>query len=354
MATYDVNALLSATAYGSDGDKIGKVEQVFLDDNTEEVTFVTVNTGLFGTKESFVPVDGAQQDGDRFVLPYTKDVVKDAPNVDADQHLSPAEEEEIYRYYKMNYSGTSGTGERDSQSDYIGTGTTGRDADDTLGTDRNAVPGGVGGGTEGHVMTDRDTSLTSGEEGLAGGGRTDRDAVPATGTAGYPENDGYADRNSTAGIADVDRDVRDRDLTDRADNGVVRHEEQLHVGKEQRETGRARLRKYVVTENQTVDVPVEREEVRVERTPLSGTEATSGTIGEEDVEVTLHEERPVVAKETVGVEKVGLEKDTVRDTERVDADVRKEQVEVETDADRGTGLTDRDRGLTDDDRRDRI
>ncbi|MFF0989648.1 PRC and DUF2382 domain-containing protein [Kocuria nitroreducens] len=319
MATYDVNALLSATAYGSDGDKIGKVEQVFLDDNTEEVTFVTVNTGLFGTKESFVPVDGAQQDGDRFVLPYTKDVVKDAPNVDADQHLSPAEEEEIYRYYKMNYSGADD-----------------RDRDRTAGT----------AGTAG--LADRDDRYAA---------DTDRNAVPATGTAGYPENDGYddrnrTDRNSTAGIADVDRDLtdrdrdltdRDRDLTDRADNGVVRHEEQLHVGKEQRETGRARLRKYVVTENETVDVPLEREEVRVERTPLSGTEATSGTIGEEDVEVTLHEERPVVAKETVGVEKVGLEKETVRDTERVDAEVRKEQVEVETDAERGTGLTDNDR-----------
>ncbi|MFI7495506.1 DUF2382 domain-containing protein [Kocuria sp. M4R2S49] len=305
MATYDVNALLSATAYGSDGDKIGKVEQVFLDDNTEEVTFVTVNTGLFGSKESFVPVDGAQQDGDRFVLPYTKDVVKDAPNVDADQHLSPAEEEEIYRYYKMNYAGAD-AGDRDD-----------RYAADT---DRNAVPATGTAGTAGYAEVDRDT----------------------------------ADRNSTAGIADVDRSVtdrdltdRDRDVTDRADNGVVRHEEQLHVGKEQRETGRARLRKYVVTDHETVDVPLEREEVRVERTPLNGNEATSGTIGEEDVEVSLHEERPVVAKETVGVEKVGLEKETVRDTERVDADVRKEQVEVETDADRGTGLTD-------DDRRDRI
>lgn len=339
MATYDVNALLSATAYGSNGDKIGKVEQVFLDDNTEEVTFVTVNTGLFGTKESFVPVDGAQQDGDRFVLPYTKDVVKDAPNVDADQHLSPAEEEEIYRYYKMNYSGAGDTtgGRVDDDRDQTNRGVTDRDlaggaANDRderypVGTDRNAVPA-------------ADAASTTGV---------------AAGTAGYSENDGYADRdrtdrNSTAGIADVDRDVRDRDLTDRADNGVVRHEERLHVGKEQRETGRARLRKYVVTENETVDVPLEREEVRVERTPLSGTEATSGTIGEEDVEVTLHEERPVVAKETVGVEKVGLEKETVRDTERVDAEVRKEQVEVETDAERGTGRT----GLTDDERRDRI
>jgi uncharacterized protein (TIGR02271 family) len=327
MATYDVNALLSATAYGSDGDKIGKVEQVFLDDNTEEVTFVTVNTGLFGTKESFVPADGAQQDGDRLVLPYTKDVVKDAPNVDADQHLSPAEEEEIYRYYKMNYSGNG--------------------ADDRDRTDRDRTAGAAG--TAG--LADRDDRYAA---------DTDRNAVPATdtagtagvtGTAGYAETD--RDRDRTAGVADVDRD-----LTDRADNGVVRHEERLHVGKERQETGRARLRKYVVTENESVDVPLEREEVRVERTPLSGTEATAGTIGEEDVEVTLHEERPVVAKETVGVEKVGLEKDTVRDTERVDAEVRKEQVEVETDAERGTGLTDRDRdrgtGLTDDDRRDRI
>ena len=316
MATYDVNALLSATAYGSDGDKIGRIEQVFLDDNTEEVTFVTVNTGLFGTKESFVPVEGAQQDGDRLVLPYAKEVVKDAPNVDADQHLSPAEEEEIYRYYKMNYSGTGG--DRDTRTDYAttdytGTGTTGRDAGDTLDTDRNAVPG--------------------------------------AGTAGYAEVDrGVTDRDRTAGYADVDRDVtdrdltdRDRDLTDRDDNGVVRHEERLHVGKEQRETGRARLRKYVVTERETVDVPVEREEVRVERTPLSGTEATTGTIGEEDVEVVLHEERPVVATETVGVEKIEIEKETVRATERVEADVRKEQVEVESDAERGTGLTDRDR-----------
>ncbi|MEX5305649.1 PRC and DUF2382 domain-containing protein [Kocuria sp. CPCC 205258] len=328
MATYDVNALLSATAYGSDGDKIGKVEQVFLDDNTEEVTFVTVNTGLFGTKESFVPADGAQQDGDRLVLPYTKDVVKDAPNVDADQHLSPAEEEEIYRYYKMNYSGTD---DRDRT-----------DRDRTDGVAGTAGTAGTAAGAAG--LADRDDRYAA---------DTDRNAVPATGTAGYPENDGYADtdrdRDRTAGIADVDTDrdrtagLTDRDRTDSVDNGVVRHEEQLHVGKERQETGRARLRKYVVTENESVDVPLEREEVRVERTPLSGTEATAGTIGEEDVDVTLHEERPVVAKETVGVEKVGLEKETVRDTERVDAEVRKEQVEVETDAERGTGLTDGDR-----------
>lgn len=103
MTTFDVNAILSSTAYDADGDKVGKVEQVFLDDNSGEPTFLTVNTGLFGAKESFVPAKDARQDGDRVVLPYQKDVIKDAPKVDADQHLSPAEEEELYRYYELNY-----------------------------------------------------------------------------------------------------------------------------------------------------------------------------------------------------------------------------------------------------------
>lgn len=276
MTTFDVNAILSSTAYGSDGDKIGKVEQVFLDDNSGEPTFLTVNTGLFGAKENFVPVKGASQDGDRVVLPYTKDVVKDAPKVDADQHLSPAEEEELYRYYELNYEG-------------------GR----TAGTDRDRNAAAAG---------------TAGAAGTAAAGR-DRDVA--------------ADRERTA--ADQDRRVAAGE-----DASVVRHEERLNVGTQEREAGHARLRKYVVTDHETVDVPVEREEVTVERTPLNGTEAHAGTgrIGEEEVDVTLHEERPVVAKETVAVEEVGLNKQTVQETQRVEADVQKEQVDVETDADR--------------------
>lgn len=270
MTTFDVNAILSSTAYDTDGDKVGKVEQVFLDDNTGEPTFLTVNTGLFGSKESFVPAKDARQDGDRVVLPYQKDVIKDAPKVDADQHLSPAEEEELYRYYELNYDNGHGA--------------------------------------------DRDRDLT------------DRDRTAAAGTAG------------TAGVAAAGRDGdltdRDRNVADHDDASVVRHEERLKVGTQERETGRARLRKYVVTDHETVDVPVEREEVTVERTPIRDGHVGTGTIGEEEVEVSLHEERPVVEKETVAVEEVGLNKETVRDTQRVEADVRKEQVDVETDTDR--------------------
>ncbi len=271
MTTFDVNAILSSTAYDADGDKVGKVEQVFLDDNSGEPTFLTVNTGLFGAKESFVPAKDARQDGDRVVLPYQKDVIQDAPKVDADQHLSPAEEEELYRYYELNYDNGHGA--------------------------------------------DRDRDLT--------------DRTAAAGTAG------------TAGVAAAGRDSdltdRDRTVADHDDASVVRHEERLKVGTQERETGRARLRKYVVTDHETVDVPVEREEVTVERTPIRDGQVGTGTIGEEEVEVSLHEERPVVEKETVAVEEVGLNKETVRDTQRVEADVRKEQVDVETDTDRDLG-----------------
>ena len=282
MTTFDVNAILSSTAYGSDGDKIGKVEQVFLDDNSGEPTFLTVNTGLFGAKENFVPVKGARQDGDRVVLPYTKDVIKDAPKVDADQHLSPAEEEELYRYYELNYND-----------------------DRTAGTDRDR------------------TTAAAGTAGVAGTAAADR---------------GVTDRD----VADRDRDAVDQDRRDVAatagdEASVVRHEERLNVGTQEREAGHARLRKYVVTDHETVDVPVEREEVTVERTPINDTNARvdNGTIGEEEVDVTLHEERPVVQKEAVAVEEVGLNKQTVQETQRVEADVRKEQVDVETDVDRG-------------------
>jgi uncharacterized protein (TIGR02271 family) len=114
---------------------------------------------------------------------------------------------------------------------------------------------------------------------------------------------------------------------------MTRSEEQVRVGTETRETGRARLRKYVVTENVTQTVPVSREEVRLEREPITDAnrdEALSGgDITEEEHEVVLSEERPVVQKETVPVERVRLDKDTVTEEQRVDETVRKEEIELD-------------------------
>ena len=110
MLTEDqAREVIGATAYGDDGEKIGKVGQLFLDDQTGQPEFVTVNTGFFGTSESFVPVADATYNGDRLVVPFSKDKVKDAPNVDLDgRHLDESEEQRLYEYYGMSSSGTAG------------------------------------------------------------------------------------------------------------------------------------------------------------------------------------------------------------------------------------------------------
>jgi uncharacterized protein (TIGR02271 family) len=123
------------------------------------------------------------------------------------------------------------------------------------------------------------------------------------------------------------------------DTAMTRSEERLDVGTARREAGRARLRKYVVTEQQTVNVPVSREEVRLEREPITDANVGAATdgpaISEEEHEVTLHEEVPVVSKETRPVERVRLGTETVTGEEQVTEDVRKEHIELE--GDEGTG-----------------
>jgi uncharacterized protein (TIGR02271 family) len=299
-----IQQVIGTTAVDADGDKIGKVSEVYLDDETGRPEWATVNTGLFGTKETFVPLAQADLSGDTLRFPYDKAKVKDAPKIDTDGHLSPQEEQELYRYYGL----------------------------------------GSGQGT-----TDTTTAGNIGTTGTAGTGRTDRDET--TGTAGTA---GMAGTAGTAGLAGTDRDrdgrpdhtgeagVVGRDVSGpTTDNAMTRSEERLDVGTRSEEVGRARLRKYVVTENVTETVPVSREEVRVEREPITdanvGQALDGPAISEEEHEVTLHAERPVVEKEAVPVERVRLDKETVTDQERVAADVRKEEIEVD-DA-RGTGVT---------------
>src|SRR5687768_18482317 len=116
---------------------------------------------------------------------------------------------------------------------------------------------------------------------------------------------------------------------------TTRSEEELRVGTQTRERGRARLRKYVTTEQVTQTVPVQREEVRVEREPITDANldaATSGpAISEEEHEVTLREEEVVVDKRAVPKERVRLDKDTVTEERQVSEEVRKEQIQVEGD-----------------------
>jgi uncharacterized protein (TIGR02271 family) len=159
----------------------------------------------------------------------------------------------------------------------------------------------------------------------------------------------YSEHRSDSGLpagtgrdADADRDSVGRDTSGpTTDEAMTRSEEELRVGTQTRERGRARLRKYVVTETQQVTVPVQREEVRVEREPITDANldaATSGpAISEEEHEVTLHEEEVVVDKRAVPKERVRLDTDTVTEERQVAEEVRKEQIEVEGDRDRFRG-----------------
>jgi uncharacterized protein (TIGR02271 family) len=119
------------------------------------------------------------------------------------------------------------------------------------------------------------------------------------------------------------------------DSAMTRSEEQLHVGTEKVESGRARLRKHVVTENQTVTVPVSHEEVRLEREPITDANADAAydgpAISEEEHEVVLTEERVIVDKEAVPVERVSLGTETVTEQQQVNEQVRKEEIELEGD-----------------------
>jgi uncharacterized protein (TIGR02271 family) len=240
-----------SSAVDSDGDKIGTIEEIYMDAETSKPEWLAVKTGLFGMKLSFIPIAEASQTGGGVRVPYDKAQVKDAPAVEPDGELSQEEEANLYRHYGLDYS--------EARSD-------------------SGLPRGNGGESVGH-----DTS------------------GPTT------------------------------------DDAMTRSEEELRVGKTSRESGRARLRKYVVTEQVQQTVPVQREQVRVEREPITDAnvgDATAGpAISDEEHEVVLHEEEVVTEKRAVPKERVRLDKDTVTEEKQISEEVRKEQIEAEGDMD---------------------
>jgi uncharacterized protein (TIGR02271 family) len=283
IGTETLGRVIGQDVYDEDGDKIGSASEVYLDDDTGQPEWITVRTGLFGTKESFVPIRDADLTDDGVRVHVDKDQVKDAPKIDAEGHLSPEEERELYRHYGMDFG--AGTGRTET--------TTGRTETATGRAD----------------MTETATT-----------GKTD---------TGRTETVGRRDTDAGAQGRAVGRDTSGPTT----DDAMTRSEERVNVGTRAEEVGRARLRKYVVTENVTEAVPVSREEARVEREPITDANADDAmegpAISEAEHEVTLHAEHPVVEKETVPVERVRLDKETVTDQEQVSETVRKEQVDAD-------------------------
>jgi uncharacterized protein (TIGR02271 family) len=283
--TMQPQELIDSAVVDPDGNKLGKVGNVYLADATHQPEWITVKTGLFGTKESFVPLSGAHTDNDGVHVRVDKDAVSDAPRIDADGHLSPEESAQLYKHYGLPVPRMSPDGRMDDRAAQgKGTGT-GRDRErsgmDSAGTGQAAM------GDAGR-----------GKSGMDGSGR---------------------------GKADRDKMGRDGDRT------MTRSEERLNVGTEQVETGHVRLRKYVVTEEQQITVPVSHEEVRIEREPISDGRGGRAEIGEDEQDVVLHAEKPVVNKETVAVERARLKTETVTEDQTFSDQVRKEQFEVTDD-----------------------
>src|SRR5215218_3175097 len=123
IGTDTISRVIGQDVYDEAGQKIGSASEVYLDDETGQPEWVTVKTGLFGTKESFVPIRNADLTNDGVRVPVSKTQVKDAPKIDTDGHLSPQEEQELYRYYGMG-AGT-GTGMADTGMATTGMATTG-------------------------------------------------------------------------------------------------------------------------------------------------------------------------------------------------------------------------------------
>jgi uncharacterized protein (TIGR02271 family) len=233
------------TVYSSDGEKIGSVEEIFYDEETNQPEWVSVGTGFLGRKTALVPVQGATLEEDGLHARFSKEQIEGAPDVDiSGEEITQESEQGLYSHYGLAYS------ERRSES---------------------GLP-----------------------EGAAGGEAT-------------------RGRRGTADEAEV-----------------VRTEEELKVGKRETEAGRARLRKWVETEPVQEDVELRREQARVTREPVEK-RVSGAEIGEQEIDVPLRSEEPVVEKETVAKERIGLEKDVETERETVADDVRKERVDVEGD-----------------------
>jgi uncharacterized protein (TIGR02271 family) len=224
--TTQAEELLGARVTGADGKVVGTVEQVFRDDVDGTPAWARVRSGKTGR---FVPLGSSQVTADGLTVPFDSQKIMGGPNIDAGQHMSAAQAEELSRYYGL--------------------------------------------------------------------------------TVPVQQNRGQ--------------------LTD--EEWLVRQEERLQVSKEMLESGRVKLHKYVDVEPIEQAIHVFHEEYDVERIPITADERISGNISEGEQEIILHEERAVLRKEIVPVERVRLRAKRVDEDSTVRDEVRRERIEIEPD-----------------------
>jgi uncharacterized protein (TIGR02271 family) len=272
--------------YDQSGSKIGKVDDLFVDES-DQPEYVGVKTGLLGTSSTLIPweaVSSTDDEGRAITVATDKETAKNGPTFDDDREITPEFESEVYSYYGLSRS--SGSESSGSYGSYY--------SDDT---DAGTVgPGMSMGDTESgefreHALTDEGINQSRGD-----------------------------------------------DLEDEDELRVQRTEEELRAGTREREAGSVSVRKRVRTDRERLEVPTRHEEVSVERVPVSEGTASEAQIGEDEVRVPVTEEEVVVEKRPVAKEEVRIRKDVVEDTEVIEEDVRREEIDVEDSTERGTGL----------------
>jgi len=274
------------------GEKIGKVDDLFVDEN-DQPEYFGVKMGFLGTRSTLIPADATTIDNERGFIEVSqpKQKVKDGPSFDDDREITPEYENEVRSYYGLQ--GAQGSEQRDAYGDYYGD---------------EEREGEVGPGVR---MGDTET----GE--FRGHGR-EQEGVNQPGD----------------------------DLEDEDELRVQRSEEELRAGTREREAGSLNVRKRVRTDREQISVPTRHEEVSVERVPVEeGRETSEAEIGEDEVVIPVTEEEVVTDKRPVAKEEIRVRKDAVQDEEVVEEDVRKEEVDVE-DATTTRGRS-RDAGLED-------
>jgi uncharacterized protein (TIGR02271 family) len=270
------------TVYDQNYDKIGKIDDLFVDES-DQPEYIGVKMGFLGTRSTLIPWDtisSVDDEGRALTVATDKDTAKNGPTFDDDREITPEFESEVYSYYGLQRAST--TEESGSYETYQG----------------EETAGAVGPGMR---MGDTETGEFRGH---------------ASDDEGVSQSQGS-------------------DLEDEDELRVQRTEEELAAGTRERQAGQLKIRKRVRTDRESIEVPTRHEEVSVERVPLSEGTATEAQIGEDEVSVPVTEEEVVVEKRPVAKEEVRIRKDVVEDTEVVEEDVRREEIDVDDQTTRG-------------------
>ncbi|MFB8172081.1 DUF2382 domain-containing protein [Kitasatospora purpeofusca] len=378
----DPRDLIGHKAVDRNGDKIGTIDEVYLDDATGRPEWAAVRTGIFG-RDAFVPLTTSEFSGDELRVPYDKSLVKESPDFGVGQHLSPAQELQLYRYYGLDTpvdgrpSAGDGSGSEPADLDFgttadrgtaaAGTAAVGAAAANATGT-TNATGTGTGTGTTNGIGTTNGTGTAHPAKPLGlhqsptpvpspaadlgkpsdpapeAPVRTLATPLPTTTTPSAPQQAAEPRPHTPAApsVAPAGSAATPAAGSAQPEGGpaasspsgpveITCREERLDITTEWHVLGTAKLRKYVTSEPVERRVAVVRERVRVERMPVGDAERAALSekeIAEAVEEVTLREERPVVRKYLAPIERVRLVVERYTAEEVVRDELRREHVEV--------------------------